>query len=149
MASFDVQRRTNVPIQQPAERLGETVKWIIAQGPYARCVQSIQAGAEPQVGGGIGEMRPIHLTAGVASRFPAISPAREGQAGSSRAACRAALGRMSAEYGGAALNWCAQKSPCVRDHGSSTRPGTLSDRTTEVVTLLFCQSMLAAVIRRC
>lgn len=63
MGSFDVQRRANAPIRQLAEHVGETVKLVVAQGQFTRCVQSVQIDNSLQVGDEVGLMLPITATA--------------------------------------------------------------------------------------
>ncbi|WP_127817808.1 IclR family transcriptional regulator [Microbacterium sp. CPCC 204701] len=64
MGTFDVQRRANQPMADAAARIGETVKLLVLQGRFSRCISSIEAEHALQVGGGIGRMLPVHATAG-------------------------------------------------------------------------------------
>lgn len=63
MGTLDVQRRANATVADLASRVGETVKMVVLQGRFARCISSIQADQSLRVGGDIGQLLPVHATA--------------------------------------------------------------------------------------
>lgn len=63
LGDFDVRKRAGGPMRVLADRLSETVKLVVLQGPFARVLEVIESDQTVQVGGSVGELLPANATA--------------------------------------------------------------------------------------
>ncbi|WP_164861453.1 IclR family transcriptional regulator [Microbacterium sp. CPCC 204701] len=61
---FDIRQRTTAPLLRLAESIGETVKLLVLDGPYARVLDVAETVRSLHVGSSLGKLLPANATAG-------------------------------------------------------------------------------------